>query len=326
MCRKVIYYNTYADGAQDVTERFDTCHPGRICSHPEMQHLNRTFHVTKRDYLSSKESAAGRGDRKSAIYHTSRRSDMLLPPQSRSKSPSPSRKRDSGVYVDGIKIANVSKKRHSTASHGHHEDRYVREHVVVMPQAPEPPSPRPSMKRSNTMPDFVVIEDRGRRSCHHQHRPSRSPQPVAYPVDDREERRRRRAERRNSVVVVGGEPPHKELRWEDEVQAQIAAQNERIARRPKPQLHQELKGILKKSNTTTDIDADMGGDAVRDLGRAVEKMDIRSGKKAEERRERETRTAEDMYWDRLRNRFEEPTERRRHSRAYYPGENVYRYM
>lgn len=52
-------------------------------------------------------------------------------------------------------------------------------------------------------------------------------------------------------------------------------------------------------------------------------MDLR----AEEReRRREKARQEDMYWDRLRDRFEEPAERRRRPKPCYPDEGVYRYM
>jgi hypothetical protein len=100
-------------------------------------------------------------------------------------------------------------------------------------------------------------------------------------------------------------PPKKELRWEDQERAK---QNERIARRPK--VHQELKGILKKGEPAAEYD---------DLRRAVGKMDIHSSQSR-------VQDGNEDYFDRLRNRFEEPRERRRRSRVYYPGEGVYKYM
>ncbi|OIW33144.1 hypothetical protein CONLIGDRAFT_163300 [Coniochaeta ligniaria NRRL 30616] len=344
MCRKTIYYNTYGDGSEDVTERVDTCRPGKMCSHPERREYRRQFRFTKLG-TSSPETPVSLADRRPTPYAT----DFLeLPPTPRSKSPSPSRKQESGVYVNGEKIANIHNPRK--------EKR--RSHVVV--HAPEPPSPvRPVLKRHSTLPaDYVVIENeaRGRHSRHPTRRnssrevpvgpvrilddlssrhssPSRrsaSPRPVHYRehartprgydyVDDR------RKSRRSSAYYPRGEdvymtpaaspPARKEVHFTDAdpVRDGIRQQNERIRRRPK--LHQEVKGILKKDAAVPENEYDA-------LRRAVGQMDIHPSSQPQMRRE----ASDPQYWDRLRDRFEEPRERRRKSRVYYPGEGVYKYM
>ncbi|KAB5515477.1 hypothetical protein GE09DRAFT_1159747 [Coniochaeta sp. 2T2.1] len=160
MCRKTIYYNTYGDGSEDVTERVDTCRPGKMCAYPERKEYQRQFRFTKLGGTSSPETPVSLADRRPTPYAT----DFLeLPPTPRSKSPSPSRKRESGVYINGEKIANI---------HAPRKSEKRRNHVVV--HAPEPPSPiRPAaIKRHSTMPaDYVVIENeaagRGRHGGRH---------------------------------------------------------------------------------------------------------------------------------------------------------------
>lgn len=345
MCHKTIYYNTYGDGSEDVTERIDTCRPGKMCSHPERREYRRSFRFTKLG-TSFPETPVSLADRRPTPYTT----DFLeLPPTPRSKSPSPSRKHESGVYVNGEKVANI---------HAPRKEKR-RNHVVV--HAPEPPSPRPIIKRHSTMPsDYVVIENeaRGRHGRHHTARrsssreiplgpvripddagsrhssPSRrsaSPRPVHYReharnprgysyVDEDCERSERRKSRRsssrhhardNAYATPAASPPQqrKEVHFTaDPVRDGVRQHNERIARRPK--LHQEVKGILKKDLVPAGNDYD-------DLRRAVGQMDIQPSR----------RDGDDaQYWDRLRDRFEEPRERRRKSRIHYPGEGVYKYM
>jgi hypothetical protein len=363
MCRKTIYYNTYGDGSEDVTERVDTCRPGKMCSHPERRELSRNFRFSKLAEKAMPETPSSIADRKPTPYHT----DFLeLPPTPRSKTPSPARKHESGIYVNGAKIADIHAKREQRPSSR-------RDPVVV--HAPEPPSPRPFFKRSSTMPtsQHIVVEERGRRhrdslaephrtssreipvgpvriieslgSNHRSNSGSRrsaSPRPTyyrehtrsargyAYRDEEKERKEHIRPSRRASSFYGDSDftsssrrtedvymtpppavqlptPPKKELRWEDEVRAR---QNERIARRPK--LHQEVKGILKKEEPAAQYD---------ELRRAVGKMDIHS---TQQRRVREG--DDPRYWDRLRDRFEEPRERRRRSKVYYPGEGLYKYM
>lgn len=355
MCRKTIYYNTYGDGAEDVTERISTCRPGKVCPHPERREYRRQFRFSKVhvDHASS-ETPSSLADRKPTPYST----DFLeLPPTPRSKSPSPSRKHESGVYVNGAKVADI---------HTPRKEKRPSHRVVI--HAPEPPSPRPILKRSSTMPsEYVVVEDnhRGRHGRDHREHPRRrtsskdvllgpvriaddlgshysngsrrsaSPRPNYYRSHDRspreysyvdEERERKRALRRHSTLYANGSDfsradsnavfmtpatsaVRKELRWEDQVQASIARQNQRIAQRPK--VYQEPKGILKKDSAAV-------ADTYDELRKAVGKMDIHPSTR---------RDGDDpKYWDRLRDRFEEPRDRRRRSRVYYPGEGLYKYM
>ncbi|KAH8909396.1 hypothetical protein BR93DRAFT_391194 [Coniochaeta sp. PMI_546] len=360
MCRKTIYYNTYGDGSEDVTERVDTCRPGKMCPHPERREYRRQFRFTKLG-TSSPETALSLADRRPTPYAT----DFLeLPPTPRSKSPSPSRKHESGVYVNGERVANI---------HAPRKEKR-RNHVVV--HAPEPPSPvRPILKRHSTMPsDYVVIENeaaaRGRHGRHSTRRnssreipvgpvrilddagsrhssPSRrsaSPRPVHYRehartprgyeyVNDDDRRRSRRSSayyypRPEDVYMTpAASPPaaRKEVHFtsDDPVREGIRQQNERIARRPK--LHQEVKGILKKDAAAA---AAAAGVVVPEneydaLRRAVGQMGIHHPPRPGQLRRE---VSDPQYWDRLRDRFEEPRERRRKSRVYYPGEGVYKYM
>jgi hypothetical protein len=167
MCRQIIYYNTYGDGSEDVTQRVETCRPGKMCTRLEHREYQRQFRFTKLGASAATETAASLADRRPTPYATA---DFLeLPPTPRSKTPSPSRKHESGVYVNGEKIASI----HTPSR----RDKRNRTHVVV--HAPEPPSPRiavaaprPILKRSSTLPsDYVVIEDGGRgRHGHSSHR------------------------------------------------------------------------------------------------------------------------------------------------------------
>lgn len=362
MCRKTVYYNTYGDGSEDVTERVDTCRPGKMCSHPERREYRRQFRFTKLG-VSSPETPASLADRRPTPYATS--SDFLeLPPTPRSKSPSPSRKHESGVYVNGEKVANI---------HTPRKERR-RGHVVV--HAPEPPSPiipRPSIKRHSTMPsEYVVIENEASRGRAHGRQaatrrrnsasreiplgparilddmgsrhssPSRrsaSPRPAHYREHARNargyeyldsERAERRRSRRSSSYYYRPEedvymtpaaspspqPVRKEVHFTaDPVRESIRRQNERIAQRPK--LHQEVKGILKKEGAAASVAAPVS--EYDELRRAVGQMDIHPSRLRSE-------LSDPQYWDRLRDRFEEPRERRRKSRVYYPGEGVYKYM
>lgn len=361
MCRITIYYNTYGDGTRDVTERTDSCRPGKMCSHPERREVSRNFMFSKLATKPTSEALSSVAERKPTPYHT----DFLeLPPTPRSKTPSPSRRHESGVYVNGTKIADLNTKGEKRGS--------SRRETPVVIHAPEPPSPRPFLKRSSTMPtsQHIVVEERGRRHRDVLAQPRRtssreiavgpvrileslgdnrrsdsgsrrsaSPRPTyyrehsrsarGYEYRDQEVTRKERVPSSRRASSFYGEsnlasssrrtrdvyatpppetqvvPPKKELRWEDQVRAK---QNERIARRPK--LHQEVKGILKKEEPVPVYD---------ELRRAVGQMDIHSS-------QRRVMDGDEEYFDRLRNRFEEPRERRRRSKVYYPEEGLYKYM
>lgn len=358
MCRKTVYYNTYGDGTQDVTERVDTCRPGKMCSHPERRELSRNYRFSKLASQALPETPSSLSDRKPTLYH----SDFLdLPPTPRSKTPSPNRKHESGFYVNGAKVADIHTKR---------EKRHATRRDPVIVHAPEPPAPVPFLKRSTTMPSsqHIVLEERGRRrrdvlteprwtssreiplgpvrfletlgSTHRANSGSRrsaSPRPdylrehsrsqrgYEFRNEERERKERIRPSHRTSSFYNSSDftstsrrtedaymtpppevkisPPKKELRWEDEVRAR---QNERIARRPK--VHQEVKSILKKEETYDE------------LRRAVGEMDIHP---TQQRNVPEDDDA--LYWERLRNRFEEPRERRRRSKIYYSDDGLYKF-
>lgn len=368
MCRKTIYYNTYGDGSEDVTERVDTCRPGKMCSHPERREYRRQFRFTKLG-VSSPETPASLADRRPTPYATA--ADFLaLPPTPRSKSPSPSRKHESGVYVNGEKVAHIQAPRKERR----------RNHVVV--HAPEPPSPittaRPAaLRRHSTMPaaaDYVVVENEPSRGrVHGRHaaagrsrnsssrevldgmggssrhsspsRRSASPRPAHYREHARtargyeyldSERAERRKSRRSSsyyrpeegrdaymTPAASPQPPvRKEVHFTaDPVRESIRRQNERIARRPK--LHQEVKGILKKEGAAAAAPPPVVVSEYDELRRAVGQMDIHPSSRQPRLR---SELSDPQYWERLRDRFEEPRERRRKSRVYYPGEGVYKYM
>ncbi|KAB5569949.1 hypothetical protein GE09DRAFT_1101153 [Coniochaeta sp. 2T2.1] len=322
MCRKTIYYNTYGDGSEDVTERVDTCRPGKMCAYPERKEYRRQFRFTKLGGASSPETPVSLADRRPTPYVT----DFLeLPPTPRSKSPSPSRKRESGVYINGEKVANI---------HAPRKSEKRRNHVVV--HAPEPPSPiRPAtIKRHSTMPaDYVVIENEAAGRGRHGGRHSTTARgnssrdiPVGFagilddmgssrPVEDVY----------LSPAVSPPTPNRKEVHFtptgvDPARESAIRRQNERIARRPK--LHQEVKGILKKDSSSIhpQVVVPDNNNEYDELRRAVGQMDIQ--KVPDVRRE----YSDPQYWDRLRGRFEEPKERRRKSRVLYPGETVYKYM
>lgn len=367
MCIKSIYYNTYGDGSQDVTERVDTCTPGEMCRRPETREYNRKFRFTKLVEPSGSESSSSLADRKPTPYTTLTDYHLRLPPTPRrSKSPSPSRKhKSSAVYVNDAKVADISssKKRHS-----HVPSRSDRGRVIL--HAPEPPAPRltrsatlpaeylpaeaPPRHRSRDVPvgPVQILENLGRRRSSSSQREERdSHRPTSHYRrhvrggdefvlidDEREQRERRRAARRSSTmygrssdfssssgagatdsvyVAPAVAAANKKLRWEDQVQAEIAAQNERISARPK--LHQEVKGILKNPKGK-DVDV------YDDLRRAVRDLDVSNGGKDRTSPRRSDNGEYEYDRDRLRARFgDEPRERKRRSRVSY-GAGMYDYQ
>lgn len=98
MCLTKVYYNTYSDGAQDITEKNHPCRDGRACSRPDVRRYDRKFPFTKLGDAQP-ESHRSLSERKPTPYFSG---DT---PRG-SKSPSPSRRRDSGAYMSG---ANPSK-------------------------------------------------------------------------------------------------------------------------------------------------------------------------------------------------------------------------
>ncbi|AEO58190.1 hypothetical protein MYCTH_2060238 [Thermothelomyces thermophilus ATCC 42464] len=104
MCLTKVYYNTYADGAQDITEKSYPCRDGRRCSHPEVRRYDRKFPFTRLADVQA-ESRRSLSERQPTPYFSSRT------PRS-AKSSSPSGRRDSGIYMGGG--SNPSSKHHDS--------------------------------------------------------------------------------------------------------------------------------------------------------------------------------------------------------------------
>lgn len=198
MCRQKIYYNTYADGAEDVTEKTTACRDGKLCPHPEVRKYNRSFPYAKL-------GAPGLDALKTNPYFLGE-----LPTPRRSKSPSPAHRREPDIYTPGVGLGLTDHlpklpkdhSRHRSHRHGSRHDR-------------EPSSPR--LNRSNTTPHVVVIDQSPRSFTHNvpsspgpvhvaeeygtssrrrdHDRPRHSPNPQTYVVDDDRERRRHHRER-----------------------------------------------------------------------------------------------------------------------------------
>ncbi|KAK3682245.1 hypothetical protein B0T22DRAFT_279407 [Podospora appendiculata] len=156
MCLKKIYFNTYADGSQEFSEKTYTCRKGQMCLDPEVRTYNRSFPFSKMGEADL-NMPIGIPERNPLPYYPMHLPP--LPPSPRmSKSPSPSSRHDTGVYVNGVKVIDTHKPRkhhkHSSKHHAadHPRDRHER----------DPPSPRP-LKRSSTMPrEYVVIDQQER--------------------------------------------------------------------------------------------------------------------------------------------------------------------
>ncbi|KAL2188189.1 hypothetical protein L209DRAFT_197528 [Thermothelomyces heterothallicus CBS 203.75] len=104
MCLTKVYYNTYADGAQDITEKSYPCREGRRCSHPEVRRYDRKFPFTRLADVQA-ESRRSLSERQPTPYFSSRT------PRS-AKSSSPPGRRDSGIYMGGG--SNPSSKHHDS--------------------------------------------------------------------------------------------------------------------------------------------------------------------------------------------------------------------
>lgn len=254
MCLKEIYYNTYADGAKDVTEKLYPCRDGRSSHQPEVHKYDRTLPYTSK-------SRDGIPDSPRALRSSHHFLGNLPTPPRRSKSPSPAHRerRDSVTYIPGSGVADMLKS--SKHHHSHHERLPTRRssrhhhHVVVPPSPPEPPAP-PKLKRSMTSPHYVVIEqDQPRLSkrdlplgpihvVDEAPRPRRRNSTKAYVVqdDERERRREKRDQKRRlsthttspfpEVPATGSsstpkiyvsEPPRLGLRRSNTASATIAA-------------------------------------------------------------------------------------------------------
>ena len=256
MCLKEIYYNTYADGAKDVTEKLYPCREGRVSHQPEVHKYDRSLPYTSK-------SRDGIPDSPRALRSSHHFLGDLPTPPRRSKSPSPAHRerRDSVTYIPGSGVADILKAS-SKHLHAHHERLPTRRssrhghhhhHVAVPPSPPEPPA-LPKLKRSMTSPHYVVIEqDQPRLSKHdvplggpihivdEAPRPRRRNSTKAYVVqdDERERRREKRDQKRRlsttfpEVTTAAGsssipkvyvsEPPRLGLRRSNTATATIAA-------------------------------------------------------------------------------------------------------
>ncbi|KAK4153590.1 hypothetical protein C8A00DRAFT_15214 [Chaetomidium leptoderma] len=165
MCLTKVYYNTYSDGSQDITEKSHPCRDGRSCSHPDLRRYDRKFPFTKLGDAQP-EDHRSLSERKPTPYFTGNT------PRG-SKSPSPSGRRDSGVYMSG---ANASKHYDYRDPYGGYDaygyqppsrhdprDRYDREQ--------ERESRR--LKRSSTAPHIVYMDRDGKPSRSRSHSSSR---------------------------------------------------------------------------------------------------------------------------------------------------------
>jgi len=145
MCVKKIYFNTYADGAQDVTEQVHACREGKICPNPEIRTFERKLSFNKGDL----EPEPPRRLRPNSYYLGG---DLPTPRRSKSPSPSYRREPEAGAGPDSPR----------TSKHHGYRDRHDRRepHRRSSRHADldrEPPSPS-KLKRTNTAPHLVVIE------------------------------------------------------------------------------------------------------------------------------------------------------------------------
>ncbi|GAB1320025.1 hypothetical protein MFIFM68171_10235 [Madurella fahalii] len=147
MCLTKVYYNTYSDGTQDVTEKHYACRDGRGCSNPEVRKYDRKFPFTKLGEART-ESHKSLAERKPTPYFTPHTLNG-------SKSPSPSGRRNSDVYMSGAK-------------HYDHHDVYGR-YDLYDQRLSSTRDPRESRtKRSTATPQIVYMDlDKPRRSRSH---------------------------------------------------------------------------------------------------------------------------------------------------------------
>jgi len=145
MCLKKVYYNTYADGTQDVTEKMYACREGRVAHLPEVRIYDRKLAFNKRD--PGAEPPRSPVGLRPISYFTNE-----LPTPRRSKSPTPTGRRDSGSYVSSAKLADLLKprKRHDRFDPPRRSPRHAdSDHEHSEPSR---------LKRASTTPHFVVIE------------------------------------------------------------------------------------------------------------------------------------------------------------------------
>ncbi|KAK3295404.1 uncharacterized protein B0H64DRAFT_340844 [Chaetomium fimeti] len=194
MCLTKVYYNTYSDGAQDVTEKVHPCRDGRSCSRPDVRKYDRKFPFSKLGDAEP-ESQRSLSERQPTPYfsgHTPRGS----------KSPSPSGRRDSGVYMSG---ANTSSKHYDyNDPYGGSYDAYgypIRHDPRDRHDRTRERDREPRLKRASTTPHIVYMDrererdrdrDRdGKSSRSRSHSSSRDIPMGLVPLADEYGRRRR---------------------------------------------------------------------------------------------------------------------------------------
>ncbi|KAL2259728.1 hypothetical protein VTK26DRAFT_6480 [Humicola hyalothermophila] len=150
MCLTKVYYNTYSDGSQDVSEKSYPCRDGRRCSRPEVRKYDRKFPFSKLGE-SQPESRRSLAERQPTPYfepHTPRGS----------KSPSPSGRRDRDAYVSGTKS---SKHRDYYDTYSFDPYGYYRSSSRHDPRDSDRyERGEPRLKRSSTLPPQIVYADR----------------------------------------------------------------------------------------------------------------------------------------------------------------------
>ncbi|KAK4225170.1 hypothetical protein QBC38DRAFT_270072 [Podospora fimiseda] len=315
MCLSKVYYNSYADGEKDVTEKMYACREGRRCSHPEVRKYDRKFPFAKLGE-SQPESHRSVSERRPTPYFSRG-----------SKSPSPSsRHYDPYDNYD-----------HHRSSRHDPRDRYEREGRRRSGSLPHIIYDRPRSRSHDYSRDIPLgvqlADDYGRRKSSSRSRSRddlgredkyyrrRTDDPLGYVfIDDADERRRQRREQRRSSyhepsTSAGGAMDNsaydshryaprrastvvhnsdgtlstfssglasskaKSIRWDDEVRAKRSRQNAEIANRPV--LHGEgspPKSILKKPGSAVDPRS-------KGKGRDIDDVDDRELRRAIERME-----------------------------------------
>ncbi|KAK4160406.1 hypothetical protein QBC43DRAFT_113490 [Cladorrhinum sp. PSN259] len=133
MCLSKVYYNTYADGEKDVSEKMYACREGRRCSHPEVRKYDRKFPFSKLGEPGP-ESHKSVSERRPTPYFSSGHTPRG------SKSPSPS-----GKHYDPYENYD-----HHRSSRHDPRDRYERE----------------GRRRSGSLPHIIYDRPRSRSSGH----------------------------------------------------------------------------------------------------------------------------------------------------------------
>jgi hypothetical protein len=147
MCLTKVYYNTYSDGAQDITEKHYPCGGGRGCAHNEVRKYDRKFPFTKLGDVKP-ESYRSLSERQPTPYFSSHATRGA-------KSPGTSGRRDSGVYYDYTNDPYDGYGYHHSSSRHDPRDRdrdRGRDRGDLR------------LKRSNTNPHIVYVDRDGKSS------------------------------------------------------------------------------------------------------------------------------------------------------------------